>query len=61
MCHSVGVSRISSPSAPVTRLAARSIVKSGVVTTASSSAGAARRSAARSRARSSSIPNGFVT
>jgi hypothetical protein len=37
-------------------------VKSGVVTTGSSGvAGAARRTAARSRASSSSMPNGFVT
>jgi len=59
-CHSVGVSRTSAPSL-VTRLAARSTVKSGVAMTGSSGAGEARRTAARSRASSSSMPNGLVT
>jgi len=54
------VSRTSAPSL-VTRLSARSTVKSLVTTTGSSGAGDARRTAARSLASSSSIPNGLVT
>ncbi len=62
-CHSVGVSRTAAPPRR-TRLAARSTVKSGVVTTGSPAGAAltsARRSVARRRASSSSIPNGLVT
>ena len=44
-----------------TFLAPRSIVKSAVETTGSSSTDCARRSAARNRARNSFMPNGFVT
>ena len=60
--HSVGVSRISEPSRPVARRSAMSRVKSSVVTTSGSGfSGDPRRTAARIRARNSSIPNGFVT
>ena len=45
----------------VTVLAARSTTKSGVRTTAASGTGATRRRAARTRAKSSSMPNGLVT
>ena len=47
--------------ARMTSFAARSTVKSAVATTGSSGAGDARRTAARSRASSSSMPNGLVT
>lgn len=60
-CHLVGVSRISS-SLLVTRLAVRSTMKCSVTTTGTSAVvGAPRRTAARRRARSSSIPKDLVT
>ena len=59
MCHWVGVSRTTEPFRRAWR-AAKSMVKSGVVTTAWPSGSTARRTAARSRANSSSMPKGLV-
>ncbi|COW95684.1 Uncharacterised protein [Mycobacterium tuberculosis] len=62
MPHSVGVRCTSAPSL-MTFLPARSTVNESVSITGCSNSAAAvlRRTAARSRARNSSIPNGFVT
>ena len=60
-CHCVGVSRISSAVRPPVRLTTRSMRKSGRLDYGSrSSPGLARRSAARRRASSSPMLNGFV-
>ena len=60
MPHSSGVRWMSVPFRS-TRFAARSIEKSSVITTGSSSVGVLRRRAARKRASSSPIENGLVT